>query len=427
MVRQSYYFGSVIAAAASQFVVNYFFSQTLAIEDYGRFSLLSAGMGIFVSLFMFGQATAITAVYFAEEKIICRNVKHEVIEALKIICISVVVFGILGVSVWYKWYEKELSLLIVLLALMAALSNTLQAFFISLINCMDRYRDYFFSTLSGGVALIGIAILIPSISGYLIAVTASAMVAIMAMSASLKLGLGVGVNTTTRVFGRKELILLGWVAIPGMFISSAMGFMDKYLLGQLLTLKDVAVYSMAALLSIGIGRVFISALLKSNAISLMRNLQNQDGTACNAILRKTEWLLCALCVIAVLAYYVLAKQVVVAVFGERFIDAVPIVLTLFVAVMVEGMMQFMAQVLVQKRKLYIAVINGAVLLLIAVVLNYLFIPTLLIKGAVLTFFVCNMVALIVVYFETRKLVQWIRFPRWLVLISTSIFIFHFLY
>lgn len=425
MIRQAYYFGAVIAAAASQFLVNYFLSQALSIEDYGRFSLVSAGMGIFVSLFMFGQATSITAVYFAEEKKACRNVRREVFNALKIISVSAVVFGCVGISIWYKWYEKELALFVVVLALLAALSSTFQTFFISLVNCMDRYRDYFFATLLGGVVLIGIALSIPSISGYLMAVTASALFAVIALSASLKLGLGVGVNATTRVFDSKELILLGWVAIPGMFISAAMGFADKFLLGRILSLKEVAVYSMAVLLSIGIGRVFVSALLKSNIILLMRGLQHQDSFACNAILRKTERLLCALCMIATLVYYMAAKQVVVAVFSERFVDAVPILLALFVAVMMEGMMQSMAQVLVQKRKLYIAVINGAVLLVVAVMLNYLLIPGLLIKGAVLTFFMCNMIALIVVYFEAKKLVDWIRFPCWLVPLSGLLFLFTF--
>jgi len=105
---------------------------------------------------------------------------------------------------------------------------------------------------------------------------------------------------------------------------------------------------------------------------------------------------------------------------------VPIMLSLFIAVMIEGMMQLMAQVLVQKRKLYIAVINGGVILVFSLLLNYIFISTLLIKGAVLTFFLCNLIALIVVYFETKNLVEWIMFPRWLVPISSSIFLFSFI-
>ncbi len=425
MIRQTHYFGAVIVAAVSQFLVNYFLSQKLSIEDYGRFSLVSAGIGIFVSLFMFGQATAISMAYFSEEKKMCRNVKQEVFSALKIIGVSVIVFSCVGLILWYKWYEKELSLMIMLLGLLAALSSTLQAFFISLINCMDRYRNYFISVLVGGFVLIGVATLNPSITGYLVAVIASAIFSIVAIITSLKQAFGVGLNSTNRVFGTKELIFLGWVAIPGMFISAALGFADKYLLGHILTIRDVAVYSMATFLSIGVGRVFVSAILKSNSILLMKSLQNQDGPACNAIFRKTEWLLCVLCIFATLVYYTMAKLLVVGIFGGKFIEAVPILLSLFVAVMVEGMMQFMAQVLIQKMKLYIAVINGIVLLLVAVLLNYLIIPVLLIKGAVLTFFICNMLALIAVYFETKKMAEWIRFPCWFVPFCSFIFILSF--
>jgi O-antigen/teichoic acid export membrane protein len=245
------------------------------------------------------------------------------------------------------------------------------------------------------------------------------------MKKSLQLNFGGGRDIPTRIFGIQELVLLGWVAIPGMLITSGMTFADKYLLGQFLTLKAVAVYSMAVLLSISIGRVFISAILKPNAISLMHALQNQDEEVCNDILRRTELILCSLSGVAVVAYYSLAKLTVVAIFGVKFIDAVPILLALFIAVMIEGMMQFMAQILIQKRKLYIAVINGAVMLLIAIVLNYLLIPVIFIKGAVLTFFLCNLFVLLVVYFEAREIIGKIRFPRWLVLISSAIFVLSF--
>ena len=426
MIRQSYYFGAVVASVASQFIVNYFLSQKLSIEDYGRFSLVSAGIGIFVSLFMLGQATSISAVFFSEEKKECCNVKYEVLKALKIIFTSFVIFGCIGLSVWSKWYAKDLSFVILLLGLIAALASTLQIFILSLINCMDRYEDYFLSTIVGGVVLVVIVILSPSISGYLMAITASAIFAIIGVGASLKLGLGFELKTSARTFGYRELILLGWVAIPGMLISSAMGFADKFLLGYMMTLKEVSIYSMAALISIGIGRVIISALLKSNAIVLMQSLQNNDELMRNSILLKTEWLLCGLCALATLVYYTLARWVVVGVLGERFVDVVPMLLTLFVTVMVEGMMQFMTQVLIQKRKLYFAVVNAAALLLVAILLNYILIPVFLIKGVVLTFFVCNVIALILVYFETKRLVECIRFPRWIALFSSSIFLLAFL-
>ena len=427
MFRQAHYFGAVIVTAGGLFLANYFLSQKLSLENYGSFSLISAAIGVFTSLFMFGQASAISTAYFSDDKKICRNINKELISSIRIIFISFLGFSFFGLLIWHQLYSHKLSLSIAVTALFAALSSTFQIFFISAINCVDRYRIYFFSAIISSAILICMLFNNASITGYLHALIASSISSIAIICIGFKLSDSIVRGPSTRVFAGKELLFFGWVAIPGMVISSAIGFMDKYLLGHILSFNEVAIYSMATLISVSVGRVLISALVKSNSILLLRHLQDGDKVRCNKILHQIELLFCISCILVFIIYYCAAKPVVLSVFGDKFLPAVPFLLTLFLAVMLEGEMQFMAQILIQKRKLYVLVANSAFILLLAIVLNYLLIPVLFIKGAVLTFFFCNLLNLIIVYFEVKKDINWIRFPRFIVIFSGLTFAFTFFF
>jgi teichuronic acid exporter len=425
--RQAHYFGAVIVTAGGLFLANYYLSQKLSLENYGSFSLVSSAIGVFTSLFMFGQASAISTAYFSDDKKICRNINKELISSIRIILISFFGFSFIGLLIWHQLYSHKLSLSIVITALIAALSCTFQIFFISAINCVDRYRIYLFSTIISSAILILMLFKNASIIGYLHALIASSISSIAIICISFKLSGSTAESPSTRVFGGRELIFFGWVAIPGMVISSATGFIDKYLLGHILSFNDVAIYSMATLISISVGRVLISALVKSNSILLLRHLQDGDRHACNKILHQIELLFCVFCILVFIIYYCVAKPVVLSVFGDKFLPAVPFLFTLFVAVTLEGQMQFMAQILIQKKKLYVLVANSAFILLLALVLNYLLIPIIFIQGAVLTFFFCNLLNLIIVYYEVKKIIKWVKFPYFIVIFSVLTFAFTFFF
>ncbi len=421
MIRKISYFGSVILTATSVLWVNYIYSQKLSVEDYGLFSLIVAGIGITVSIFMFGQATAISVIFFSPEKKNCQNISRELFLSLIIILKSFVFFSCIGIYIWYANYDKNIQITTLIMILFAALAYTLQLFFISLINCMDRYQNYLVGSFIGASVMICVSSLIPTIYGYLIAVIACGLSHILIFMPSIKQAFKKNALKTSKVFGRLELIRIGWVAIPGMIIASLAAFIDKYLLSKFLSFEQVGVYSLAFIISVGVGRVFISALLKSNSILLFQSLQEDNIIGIRKILKKTELTLCALCLIAVILYYSIGKELLIITFGVKYEKALPYMLILFIAVMVEGMMQFIAQILIQKRKLFIVVINGAWILLISIIFNYIFIPNFLIQGAVLTLLLCNFIALIAVNIQIKNITNQIEFP--LIFTSTALLTF----
>jgi O-antigen/teichoic acid export membrane protein len=284
---------------------------------------------------------------------------------------------------------------------------------------MDRYREYFIATLAGGATLVAIAALLPSLQGYLIAAAGSALVVVASIAPAVRRGIGGVVDPPRKVFTGRELIALGWVAIPGMLISSVAAFADRFILGQILSLSDVAIYSLGMLLSVNLGRVVVNAMLKSGSIRLFQGLQGTGELGSKAVLRRAEWSLCALGFLASVVYYAGARPLVIAVFGERFSGSVPILLSLFSTVLLEGMMFFMAQVLIQQKKLYLAVISGGAVLVLNIAFNLALIPLLGINGAVLALFLCNAAGLIIVYWQNRMLGQRFAFPWFLAVVSIA--------
>ena len=93
--RHFYYFLSVVLLASTQFFINWLLSKNLSVADYGLFSLVNSILSILLSLFMFGQATAISIAFFSNKKD-SSYIGLEVIKSLKIIFTSIIFFSLTG-------------------------------------------------------------------------------------------------------------------------------------------------------------------------------------------------------------------------------------------------------------------------------------------------------------------------------------------
>lgn len=145
---------------------------------------------------------------------------------------------------------------------------TAKIFFTSLVTLFDEYKKYFLLTFIIGILSIIIIVLYPSLEGFFYGVIVSGMFFGVKLHLMNKLEF-----IADKVFSKKELILLGWIAIPGMIISSLNAYLDRYIISYFYSLEEVAYYSLAATVSIGVGMVFINALIKGTIIS---TLQEKD-------------------------------------------------------------------------------------------------------------------------------------------------------
>ncbi|NQV76311.1 MAG: polysaccharide biosynthesis C-terminal domain-containing protein, partial [Bacteroidetes bacterium] len=234
-------------------------------------------------------------------------------------------------------------------------------------------------------------------------------------------------NAEGKVFTIRELVLLGYIAVPGMLITAANGVADKFLLSKFLSLEAVGLYSLGFLISVGVGRVLLSGILRANSIYFMRYLQRGDFMNASMILKRSEFLICGFSIVAFVGYYTFGEELVMIILGEKYVLAYPLMLSLFIAVMLEGMVFFLGQALIQKKKLYLLVINNFVVLCLAVSLNYLLIPVFGVSGPAIVLFVSYWVTLLVVFYQVKSIAEWVRFPRYIFATATFIFMYNQLY
>jgi O-antigen/teichoic acid export membrane protein len=422
MHRQFFYFGAVFFGAGGQFLANYFMSQNLDLQTFGFFSLVLSIVGAASSLVLFGQATAMSVVIFSDEKSGNRYFSREIRTSLGLIAVLFCACSIIAAILWFYFYKNDFDLSFVTLLIAGSLAMALQLFFMSLIQCLDHYKGYFTVSVLGATILISFAWFASTPNDYIFGIIVSAAsVGVLVVSFLAKEFFNDNKNDYGKEFGGKELVVLGCVAVPGMLITYATAFADKYLLNKFLSLEAVGLYSLGFLISVGVGRVLVSGILRANSVYFMQNLQRSEFKQAAILLQRSEALLCLFCILALVGYYTVGLPLITFIVGERYVPAYPIMLGLFIAVMVEGMVFFFGQVIIQKKKLYLLVVNNSILLVISVGFNYALIPIFNLNGPVLVIFGTQLILLLIVFYQVKKIASWISFPWYLVSTATCIF------
>ena len=362
---------------------------------------------------MFGQASAITIAYFSDERKSDPRIKIEFLASLSIIVKSFLLISAILIFIWLIFFNSKFSLFLLLVVLIASFSLSIQAFLFSLTFCLDLYKPYFYASLISGIFISTLCFLLPTIETYFIGQIFFGFIAFIFVWPKLN-----------QIFKDEQkraawnhvpltqggLIKLGWVAIPGMLITSTYGFADKFLLNHYLDLKAVAIYGISATLSLGVGRLFIAGIIKPNTVIFMRLLRDSDNTGIVEEIRKVNLMIIFFISIFTVVYFLSGKELILFFFGTRYVEGYSIIFGLFMAVMLEGMSQFFSQVIVQKKLLKKAVTINAILLGLNCMLNLFFIPFLGIKGAVLSFFIVNIIGVFIFSYYANKINKSIGYP-----------------
>ena len=424
--RQFNFSGAVFFTALGQFGVNFFLSQSLTVNEYGLFSILTSVVGVLVSLFLFGQATAISVSFFSEEKSDHPGVYYELQKSLKIILTSSLFFGFISYLAFVVFTEDQTSFNLIYLLLAACFFYSYQLLFLSLVQNLDHHYDYLKATFSGACSLLVIIYFIPTLQGYFYGLIISSILIVTIARRSIFNKLLVSKNSPINIFSTKKLLFFGSAAVPGMIIASASMLADKYLIGHFLTLVDVGVYSLAFMLSVGIGRVFAQGILRANSITFLGYLQkNNQNDVNNMILAVEKILIYSLALISC-AYFIFGKEVFVIIFGLDYLGSFNILLPLFAAVMIEGMVIFLSQILIQRKKLYLLVTTSLGIFIILLALNILFIPQFGIQGAVMVFCLTQLISFLLIFYLAKKEQDFISLPWRLPIFAFTVFIYYLL-
>jgi O-antigen/teichoic acid export membrane protein len=405
--RKVYFFLATIVSAFSAFFINYYLSQKLDVLLYGEFSLLFGFFALLSSVIIFGQTVSIGVVFFSDEKNGYKNIVKELNHSYKLMGYAYVSVGFLLYIYWY-FFDTKYSFALFILFCIALLFATVKIFFTSLVTLFDEYKKYLLLTFIMGVLSIIIIILYPSLEGFLYGVVVSGIVA-MFFGSKLHL-MNKLESIGDKVFSKKELISLGWIAIPGMIISSLNAYLDRYIISYFYSLEEVAYYSLATTVSIGVGMVFINALIKGTIISTLQALQEKDVTKYLAIQNENMKIFLGLAIIAFMVYYAFGEWLVLSVFGEKYANSTPYILALFYYVLMNGVSQVLGQSLVQQKKLYIlfyiSVFTISLNLALSIALNYPF----GIKGIIIALLVSGYLNNFIIFYYAKKNFEFIKFP-----------------
>ncbi len=396
----------------------------MGITEYGIYGMVTSFLSVVSTLFLFGQATSISMAFFADEKRISRNISKEIQTSFKIISVSSFVFSVFILFCSFILGNKIIAYDLLILIVFSAYFTATQLFAYSIVNSMDLYKIYFIAVFFSSILFFTFVVISPTIKGYLLGISCSSLFSTGFIFYNL-FSFNYLKRSNTYIFNTKSLLLMGWVSIPGMFISLLYGFIDKYILNNLMGLQNVAVYSLAAFLSLGAGRVLMNSLIKPSGIIMLKHLQCGDYVESLKVIRKVENFLCILLVVVAFFYHLNAFDFLLYFLPSKYKYSFPLLLLLFVGIILEAMMQIISQILIQKKKLYINVFNSAIFLLVSIILNLVLIPVEYSKGATLTFFICNFMCLIVVFFQVKRIANWVEFPARIIISSLIIFAFSY--
>lgn len=404
-----FYFISTILLSFSNFFINYYLSQKLSLEDYGHFSLIYGAIGIVTAFIMLGQATAITSVYFSDEKKYAKNIHNELLSSYQLMIFSsLIVISILFIG-WNVKYRNDYTLEYLLFFCISIVFYTFQTFFMSFLTLLDKFKTIFLLSLFIGIILIANIIINPSINGFFIGIILSGIVSFIFGIRNHYYHNKIE-NIKANIFIKKDLFKLGWIAIPGMLLSSLNAYLDRYIIEYYFDLNQVAYYSLAATLSIGIGMVFVNSLVKGSIVTILKAIQDNDIDVIIKSKKNIQLIFLLIALFLFIINYFIGKELVIYIFGEKYKESFPFMLPLFYYALINGMGQIYGQVLVQKKKLYIFVYISIVSVLNNILFSIIFINIFGIKGVVFSLLLSSVISLYLIYNFSIKYQKYISFP-----------------
>ena len=424
MNRNLFYILSTVLSAGAVFGCNYLLSQNLTIADYGIFGLITALIPAVLPFVVFGQPAALTSVYFSDQKAHSKSIGREVFVSLSIMAACTVVFLIAFTLYFFITGAYLGSLLITTLFLLAAVTEALRIFVLSLLNCLDNYRIYFYSVLIYGTSLLSIALfnpnLVGALSGYIIG-----GLACFTLAGNIVIKMSKPVFSPVKFKALvKKLIGLGWYSIPGMVVASLALYLDRYIINYAFSAQELGLYTLASTLSVGVGGVLVNSLLKGNTILLLKALQEQDKNSYQVIIKNISFFFSLIAIAGSVFAYFLMEFAVTLIFGDKFNNASVFIFPLFLNVLINGMAQFIGSCLVQKKQLKQLLMINVTTIVLNLVLSLILATFIGIIGVIISGFITAFFNCYLTIYNAKKLFSFVKLPVYFTVIFIPIFSFN---
>ncbi len=417
MKRSAFYFYGSILPPAISFLINYYLSKNLSLQNYGSYGLYFSIINLVTPLIMFGQASAVTAIYFSNVSEHLKTLSKYLPNSLYILSGSfLLLLATLNIG---KGFFPNINHAVLNLILVAGFAEATKQFFYSLTNCRDDFNGYFWSVNIHAVIISGCLYYNVSVEGYLVAfITSNLCVsAYNYLRAILHGGFELQLALNKKL--AKELMVLGSPSILSMAVSSASIYYDRFIF-KYFNSNVFPQYILASSLSVGIGLLGLSALLKGQTIRSLEYLRDQRHDLFNRLLKNIDIFLTLLCFIALILNFLYGKKILSLVFGSKFEAAFIYIFPLFINVVFLGCCQVYSLILIQAKRLHTAAfIQTACFLFGAVAsfaLSYFIGPKYIVVGL----FLSNIAYFIGIYLQSTKEHKY-YFPKYLCFVGIATF------
>lgn len=403
---------SVLSAASIPFLANFILARHLSQDSYAFFALISSFVTFVGAISLLGQPIAFTMIYFSKERI-GFAVRSAKLDSQKILLLGISISVFLWGMMWKIKLSSEGDFALLCIVAIFIASKAWSDYINGVVTCLDRYKAYAATTAFAGLLVIISILVHPNILFFFfigsVAYGVSAFVLYFYTTKIINADTSQDYVTTP-----SHLLKLGWVAVPGMMVTSGLTFGERSLISHYLDNRSLAVYAMASMISVSGARVLVNALLKSSQISLLSALQNENDAQIRKIFSHINLQLLGTLAIFSLCMITIGKYSFTLLFGNKYLESIVYIIPLFSISIIEGVGVIMSQPIVQRGKLSVVVTIGVCTTLINLLVNFIFIPIWGLYALLVSFFISTLISVIVTHIKIKCYGYKMKFPYYLV-------------
>lgn len=399
--------GSILFSFTS-FFVQYSFSQSLSIAEFGAFSIFYSVVLVLVPIVVFGQPTAVTYIFFRKERSGNEVFSNAVSRSFAINLI--LFFTVCLAGLFYIRFSLGMNLDFLITFPLLLWSLSAYQIFSNLQVILERswfYLSYSFAHMS---ILVATLVFFRDIISFSIAFTGLSLFSIWAYFSLHNPARGLNEPTSNQRVSFCELMYLGAPAIPAVTIGVLNSYLDRFIIDAYLSKSDVGLYAMAATIGIGVGTTFINALSKAWSVVLMKFLQDERYGKFDCMLMRLQRILIYYSALISIIYFVVGDYLVSVFLGVQFFDSGRYIVTLFNSVLILGLSRNIGTVLVQSGRLYVLLFISIGGITVNLAVSILLVQFFGLRGVIIGVVAANFFVYLCTFFFSKVKYPGLKFP-----------------
>ena len=361
-MRIIYYSFATVMQSLSSILPSLYLAKFLPVEVYAQFGILYALLAMSTPVILLGQPTAITSILFGNKHKNITNIGRELWLSNTIIFFNWFLLAIFFIIYICIYVDCNYFILIFVALAMASIIN-LQNF----LYIRDQYYIFFGSSLIQLIIVICCLFFYSGLDGFFYGIIFSGLFFFLLINIFCRFKYSYIRATKYNIFRLRNMFQLGWFAIPGTLIGMANTYFGRLILDQLVSLHDLAIYTLASVLGLGVGNLIISIVLKNSTIQLLKSFKVNNLEAQLAV-KSGVRIIIYVSFLTFIGYILFGEKLINIIWGDKYYHSVSFILPILIITLMGGLIHLYIQPLIILKEMpYILKIN-----FLSLIVNILF-------------------------------------------------------